>query len=192
MKKKLLSLLMAAAVVAGVGVPAHAQIYEANESDTIDANVTVTGTVRNQDGVAPGGKLMVEVPTTLSFTVDQNGSFTVPTYTIKNRSSVGVQVAVGSFKETVPNGGITLHDNESALATKDRSHIVLTLRGNAGDVKLVEGVAGGTVISEINPSDSDNIVLTGKAGSTASSPGTGVDANGATEDFNLVFKIKKN
>ena len=59
MKKKVLSLLMAAAVVATTAVPAHAQTYEANDTETINANVTVTGTVSDIDGTAPQGKMWI-------------------------------------------------------------------------------------------------------------------------------------
>ena len=187
MKKKVLSLLMAAAVVATVAAPVSAQTYEANDTQTIDANVTVTGTVSNDQGTAPAGKIQVEVPTTLSFTVDQAGNFTAPTYTITNKSAEPVAVSVGSFQETVVGGGITLVKHGDDLSTADRSNVKLALKGNAGYVDLAE--VTDTKISVIDSNNTDNIQLLGVSGLQ---DGVDVDANGATEDFNLVFKIKKN
>ncbi|MCF0148583.1 MAG: hypothetical protein HUJ77_09315 [Clostridium sp.] len=188
MKKKVLSLLMAAAVVATTAIPAHAQTYEANDTETIDANVTVTGTVSTVDGIAPSGKIQVEVPTTLSFTVDQASNFKAPTYTIANKSSVAVSVSVGSFKETDVNGGITLHETMDSPESLDRANVKLTLKGNTSEVNLAN-VNTNEVISVIAEGNSDTIQLLGQAG-TATQSGD-VDDNGASEDFNLVFKIKK-
>lgn len=189
MKKKFLSLLMAAAVVATTTVSANAQTYEANDTETIDANVTVTGTVTTIDGTAPAGKILVEVPTTLSFTVDQASNFTAPTYTITNKSSVAVAVSVGSFKETVTNGGITLQAKGTSMDALDRANVILTLAGNNGEVDL-SAVDTNEVISIIDENNTDTIQLLGEAGTATQS--VDVDDNGASEDFNLVFKIKKN
>lgn len=190
MKKKLLSLLMAGAVVAGSTVPAFAQTYQAAESQTIDANVTVTGTVDNADGIAPAGKIQVEVPTTLSFTVDKDGVFDAAQYTISNKSQTEIQVLVGSFKESNPTGGITLVQHGQSLKGQDRSHLQLALLGNSGHVDLAK-VDATQKISVIAGGNTDSIQLLGAAGDTAT-PGTGVDKDGASEDFQLVFKIKKN
>ena len=191
MKKKLLSLLMAGAVVAGTTMPAYAQNYQAAESQTIDANVTVTGTVDNADGIAPAGKIQVEVPTTLSFTVDKDGQFDAAKYTISNKSQSTIQVLVGSFKESKISGGITLVQHGQSLKGQDRSHVQLALRGNEGYVDLADVTSkANSPISIIAGGDTDNIQLLGAAGDTAT-PGTGVDKDGASEDFELVFKIKK-
>lgn len=189
MKKKVLSLLMAAAVIGTTAVPAYAQTYEANDTQTIDANVTVTGTVSDRQGTAPAGKIQVEVPTTLSFTVDQAGNFDAPTYTISNKSSVPVSVTVGSFKETINGGGITVLGHGQDLSNSDRSNVKLALKGNNGYVDLAT-VNTDEVISIIAESNSDTIQLLGEAGTAAQS--VDVDDKGASEDFNLVFKIKKN
>ena len=189
MKKKLLSLLMAGAVVAGTAVPAHAQTYIKNESETIEANVTVTGTIKDQNGNAPAGKIQVEVPTTLTFTVDQKGVFDAAQYTITNKSQDAIKVTVGSFKETNKLGGITLKTHSQGLNGLDRSNIQLALVGNEGYVDLA-AVNPDTEISRIDGGDSDNIQLLGAAGDNLSS-NSAVDQHGESEDFELVFKIKK-
>ena len=190
MKKKLLSLLMAAAVVAGSTVPTFAQTYEANDTQTIDADVKVTGTVSNNKGIAPAGKIQVEVPTTLSFTVDQKSNFSAPDLKITNKSQESIEVSVGSFNETINNGGITLQQHGQDLTSLDRSNVRLALKGNNGYVDLAN-VNSLTKISIIASNDSDNIQLLGDAGLAQDLTGTGVDTNGASEDFNLVFKIAK-
>lgn len=190
MKKKLLSLLMAGAVVAGSSVQAFAQTYQAAESQTIDANVTVTGTVDNAQGIAPAGKIQVEVPTTLSFTVDKDGQFDAAQYTISNKSQTKIQVLVGSFKESNPTGGITLVEHGQPLTGKDRSNVKLALVGNEGHVDLAK-VDTTQKISVIDGGNTDSIQLLGAAGDNLSGSNP-VDQSGASEDFQLVFKIKKN
>ena len=191
MKKKLLSLLMAGAVVAGTTMPAQAQTYTENAADTIEANVTVSGTIRDSKGNAPAGKIQVEVPTKLSFTVDQNGAFTAGQYSIKNSGAEEVQVLVGDFQETNVRGGITLEGHGENMDSLDRSHIQLALKGNTSYVDLSDmpGSAD-TKISVIPAGGSDNIQLLGAAGK-ATTNSNGVDQNGASEDFTLIFKIKK-
>ena len=188
MKKKLLSLLMAGAVVAGTSVQAFAQTYTGNAADTIEANVTVSGTIRDAQGNAPAGKIQVEVPTKLSFTIDQNGAFTAGQYAIKNSGSETVQVLLGSFQETDPTGGINLKKFGENLDSVDRSNVKLALKGNVAHVDLADKASADTKISEIKAGASDNIQLLGAAGKQ---PGGAVDQNGASEDFNLIFKIKK-
>ena len=103
MKKKLLSLLMAGAVVAGSTVPAFAsttQTVDGLDSATLDAPVKVTGVVHDQNGSAPSGRLQVEVPTALSFTVDSQGRLNAASFTITNKSQAAINLNVGSFQET--------------------------------------------------------------------------------------------
>ena len=191
MKKKLLSLLMAGAVVAGSTVPAFAQTYIDDDTQTIEAPVTVSGTVSNQTGGAPAGKIQVEVPTRLTFTVDQKGNFKAAQYSIKNSGSEPVQVLVGDFQETNTKGGITLKEHGDNIDTLDRSNIKLALKGNISYVDLADmQTYADTKISEIPAGGTDSIQLLGAAGKGTSS-GNGVDQNGASEDFNLIFKIKK-
>ena len=191
MKKKLLSLLMAGAVVAGATVPAYAQTqtYTKNDTETIEADVTVSGTIKNKDGNAPAGKIQVEVPTKLSFTVDQNGNFTAVQYSIKNSGSEAVQVLVGDFTESNPRGGITLKGHGENMDSLDRSNVQLALKGNTGYVDL-SAVNTSQQISIINPGASDSIQLLGAAGKDKTASHA-VEKNGASEEFNLVFKIKK-
>lgn len=189
MKKKLLSLLMAGAVVAGTSVQAFAQTYIDNDTQTIDANVTVSGTISDQNGNAPSGKIQVEVPTKLTFTVDAKGNFKAAQYAIKNSGSAPVQVLVGDFQETNTSGGITLKKHSESLAGANRATVQLALVGNNDYVDLANVSAKATTpISIIAAGDTNNIQLKGAAGTT---PDGSLDQSGESEDFNLIFKIKK-
>ena len=195
MKKKLLSLLMAGAVVAGSSVPAFAQnkVYDGLDSAILDAPVKVTGVVHDQNGSAPAGRLQVEVPTALSFTVDNKGRLNAASFTVTNKSQADIKLSVGSFQETKRgtgvDAGITLHEDITSFNTLDRSNVVLVLRHGSTDVilkhdmpeKELATIAGGT---------SENIQVLGTAGKGAQQTSQ-VDDNGIDETFDLVFKITK-
>ena len=97
MKKKFLGLALAAAVaLPATGV--YADTIGGNQNDTFTHNVTVTGTVSNKDGIAPEGKIEVELPTSMTFRVDQDGTFEGSDFKVQNRSSVGIDVFVDEFR----------------------------------------------------------------------------------------------
>lgn len=162
-------------------------IVSGNDTETLDVDVKVTGTVTKADGIAPAGKIQVEVPTSLAFSVDQAGNFKAPTFTIKNESSVDVLVYVGSFKETKVNDGITIQPLSKDLTSLDRSNVHLYLSGDQ-QIDLGEVITTEKHLTEVQAANTKNIQLLGEAGKAS---GTTVDINGASEKFNLVFKIKK-
>lgn len=191
MKKKFLSLLMAGAMVVGTAMPTHASttIVGGDESKTHDAKVTVSGSVDTSEGEAPAGKIQVEVPTAVSFTVNKDGELSAVPFTITNRGKDSIDVMVGSFQETKADEGIEVHPKGTSLEGKDRSNITLQLRGN-NEVDLAGTHTGTEILSTIAANTSGTISLVGSAGKAASTEG-GVDETGVAEDFNLVFKIKK-
>ncbi len=67
-----------------------------NGSDTksLTQSVKVTGTVTKKDGSAPDGKIEVELPTTMSFSVDQKGNFSAGDFKVTNHSSTDIQVSI--------------------------------------------------------------------------------------------------
>ena len=85
MKKKFLSLMMAAAVVATTSVSAFAD--ETVTKDGSKVNVTVTGSVNNNLDVAPAGTLNVTVPTALTFSVNSSGDLTGSEIVVTNRGT---------------------------------------------------------------------------------------------------------
>ena len=131
MKKKFLSLMMAAAVVATTSVSAFAaenvQVTNpesANVTD-LDSNspthkIDIIGHVQNQDGEMPAANFRVTIPTAANFTVTKKGKLIGPDLTIKNEGPQGVDVYAYSFsnegdgsirvvdEDTVTNGGVNL------------------------------------------------------------------------------------
>ena len=97
MKKKFLGLAMAAMVA--LPAAAYADTFQWNEGDTKDVEVTVSGSVKSSTGIAPQGKLEVELPVSMDFSVDQNGTFTGTSYNVTNRSQSNVAVSVANFTE---------------------------------------------------------------------------------------------
>lgn len=188
LRKKLLSLGLASVMVAGVAIPANAQIITGDDTKTLDANVTVTGTVSDNQGTAPQGKLQVEVPTSLAFSVDQSSNFTGTTFTIDNQSATAINVSVGSFKETKPDDGIKVVAKGTDMTEENRASVIMRLSGDA-DIDLGGTIDSNQVLKRIEATSSANIQLLGEAGTKEDADN--VDANGASENFDLVFKIKK-
>ena len=74
MKKKLLSLVLAGAMVASTSVSAFADIVTAPDTTEPTTEVEITGKILNQSGEEPAGTFKVTIPTAVAFTVNQNGS----------------------------------------------------------------------------------------------------------------------
>nr|WP_288564380.1 hypothetical protein [uncultured Romboutsia sp.] len=190
MKKKFLPLLMAGMVVVGTtgvasATSSNSQTIEGNAGDaSLGAQVTVSGTVANNQGIAPEGKLNVELPTKMTFAVNKDGQFSGGSYNVRNNSKDGIDVYVSEF--TQKSGDIELVAQASEATSRGQVH--LKLKGKAGEVTLrpnevqetkLVNVAGGGGIGTIN--------LNGTAGKETSDK----DSTGATGEYNMVFKIKK-
>lgn len=161
-----------------------------NGPDTkpLTQNVKVTGTVSKKDGSAPDGKIEVELPTTMSFSVDKKGNFSAGDFKVTNHSSTDIQVSVSGFMDLTPKSGITVKPIGEDMSNLDRSNLNLALLGNTGYIDLGSRINSETVILEVSPLGSGFISLLGQSGKTANE---NVDANGANDQFNLVFNIKK-
>ncbi len=192
MKKRFLGLALAA-MVAVPATTAYAtdKTITGNDTQTLNHTVKVSGTINNNDGIAPEGTLTVEVPTAMAFTVDEKGNFSAPTYNITNKSAKGITVSVKEFRDSTPNGGITLETLDSFdQSQKDRSHIALLLNGRAGgldvSVDLSEVDPNGDAILDLRSGETGMLSLTGVAGEQASTDQeNGVDKKGAKENFDL-------
>lgn len=158
------------------------------DTKTLTQNVKVTGTVNKKDGSAPDGKIEVELPTTMSFSVDQKGNFSAGDFKVTNHSSTDIQVSVSGFMDLTPNSGIAVKPIGEDMSRLDRSNLNLALLGNTGYVDLGSRIDSEKVILEVSPSGSGFISLLGQSGKTTSE---NVDANGAKDQFNLIFNIKK-
>ena len=151
MKKKLLSLMMAATLVATGSVSAFAanQATGSNNviGDSVDATgrviehqseVKITGDVADDNNKFKPGTINVTVPTAAAFQVDNNGVFNGANLNVVNNGTDAVEVFVDKFVDTNNTVGInviagTEIDRDSNL-TRDK--ISLSLRGNMGTAYL--------------------------------------------------------
>lgn len=154
MKKKFLSLMMAAAVVATTSVSAFAEVETegtqpavgtpAVSTPTVSAvggkingtddkeyttEVQIKGDVEDQKGAVLPGTLSVTVPTAATFRVASNNQLQGTSINVKNDGTQDIDVFAYEFRDTTENGGITvLGKNE--LNSRNRTNITLNLRGN--------------------------------------------------------------
>ena len=190
MKKKFLPLLMAGMVVVGTTglVNADTTTVTGNDTETLQSSVTVSGSVTTNQGVAPEGKITVELPTRMAFAVDQKGNLTGGTYTVKNSSKAEIDVYVAEFKKT--SGNIELVENIDS-GNSNRGQVKLTLTGDQGspvNLKTIETNPQDTLLAAIGANDSESIILGGESGTQTDAT---IDRDGATGQFNMVFKVKK-
>lgn len=141
MKKKFLSLMMAAAVVATTSVSAFAtenKTYTV-ESGESEAQVKITGNVADSTGKLPPSTISVSVPTALAFTITKEGAVESAPITITSNSTERVEVIAGDFVDTTTNNNITVVPKSlvnSKENTQTNRFVALTLNGDGGSVGL--------------------------------------------------------
>lgn len=205
MKKKFLGLALAAAVAlpaTSVYAAGENNIIHGVDTQTYTQNVKVSGSVSNKKGIAPAGKIEVELPTSMTFSVDEASNFRGVDYNVQNRSSVGVNVLVSEFR--TGEGDITVKPKDELTTDKDtldRSNVYLELVGYAGgkatsvDLGSLTGNTNNIKVLNVASGSTGLITLKGGAGTQKvedeSENPDGVDKDGAKGDFTLVFKIQK-
>ena len=99
-------------------------------------DMKITGTVTDDSGEMPESTFKVTVPTTASFSVDQDGGFKAPTLTVKNEGTQKVDVYAYNFKDNSGKGKINILTSEEFAqkgAEAKRSDVKISLRGNLGE-----------------------------------------------------------
>ena len=206
MKKKFLSLMMAAAVVATTSVSAFAddKVLTGEDTSAPTTNVEIKGSVANREGKLPAGNFNVTVPTRASFSVTKNGVINAGEIKIKNAGEQKIEVYAYAFKDKTLSENINIvkageiepgdknskislfltgnNGNEAHLSStgkiyKDEGHLDEAVKGK--EVKLLT-LSGGTTS---NPEEG-SIVMNGKGGKTPVE-------NPMSDDFTLTLKIKK-
>lgn len=207
MKKKFLSLMMAAAMVATTSVSAFAKDYSWSDKLDKEINVDITGNVQDQQGHIAPGSLSVSVPTTASFTVDNNRAVQSASIRVENKGTIPVDVYAYKFADQTPdaNSNITVV-GKSGLSEGNITTATLTLKlsGNRGYAHLKSEAQGngiythencatenkaqpeGIKLAYVDGSDSQDITLSGETKEDATLPGSPVKDN-----FVLTLKIKK-
>lgn len=209
MKKKLLSLVLAGAMVATTSVSAFATpnvIGPDTEDKTI--NVTITGEVLGQGGEKPAGNFSVTVPTAASFTVnkDSKSILSVP-IKIENSGTQDIDVYADKFVDLSREAGegITVV-SENDTKTHNRTYVTLNLRGDDNTAyfktetdesksgiykkptlqQVDEVTTDGLKLTNIQKSQSKNLTLSGIVGNS------GEELEGpVSNNFTLTLRIKK-
>lgn len=209
MKKKLLSLFLAGAMVASTSVSAFADtVNTVNtvEKDGGTTNVTIKGSVDNERGESPAGTISVSVPTALSFNVDNKGIVTGTNITISNNGVDKVDVSAVKFYDETPNSNITVKiPTELQEDQNDRSNLYLSISGNQSErayfksESLSEKKNGiydeagenqqEIKVSSITGGGKDTLYLDGVAGKQQLTQGN--QDTGVTDKFTLTLKISK-
>lgn len=209
MKKKLLSLVLAGAMVATTSVSAFATPNVTGsdaEDKTID--VTIKGEVLGEQGQKPAGNFSVTVPTAASFTVSKNSKsiLSVP-ITIENSGTQDIDVYADKFVDLSREAGqgITVV-NEDDTKSHNRTYVTLNLQGDINTAyfktETDESKSGiykkptlqqedevntdGLKLVKIQKSQSKNLTLSGVVGNTE----TQLDSP-VSNDFTLTLRIKK-
>ena len=204
MKKKFLSLMMAVAVVATTSVSAFAAEVK-KDGDSVD--VTITGSVNDENNIAPEGTISVTIPTALAFTVNNKGEVGGTSLNIENTGTEDVEIYAYQFIDENGEGGINVvrEIQDSNKATTPTKNVVLNLTGNEGSVGFVSNGNGNGIYNARNTSeavstnDGVKIASLGKLGEqnrrTIELKGTaGKYKDGATalkEQFTVKLKVKK-
>ena len=207
MKKKFLSLMMAAAVVATTSVSAFAANVTGSDANEAQSNVTITGNVRDNKGNDAAGTFKVTVPATANFTVTKTGTFLGTELKVENEGTQDIEVYaykfidknVGEKIEVIKESDVT---REQASVPSSKVSMKLTNGSKIAYLKSdnVKGVYKDGEFAQ--PADESGIeLLTLSSGSegnptkgTISLEGTAggqVAAEPVSDEFILTLKIKK-
>ena len=151
MKKKLLSLVLAGAMVASTSVSAFAATedatYNINSTTEQSHKVTITGEVANEHNQTLPGTITVTVPTTMAFTVDNKGNVDGGKISVVNKSNQSVEVVAKEFSDNTPGSKIVLvkeTELDEKIASNDgNKYVSLKLVGDANTVGLVSQKGSG-------------------------------------------------
>ena len=206
MKKKFLSLMMAAAVVATTSVSAFAAGNDVTvTNDGQQVPVTIEGSVNGDHDKPAPGTLSVTVPTALSFAVKNDGTVEGTQIRVENNGTQEIKVYAYQFMDTTIGRNITIHNDNGSNELQKRSDVMLKIKGNAGtaafksesDSRANSGVYAldktpadndGILISSIIQGQNDNLKLIGQAGNQALETN---NDTGINDTFTLRLKIKK-
>lgn len=206
MKKRFLGLAMAAMVAmpasSAYAWTASGETLTGNDTDIMTQNVTVTGEVKSSQGTVAEGRLEVVLPTSLAFSVDQNGNFTNVNYNVTNNSKCPITVGVQQFSETntKDNEGIVVKDvSTTNMSDLPRNNVQMALVGDNGDTDSkryvdlgaasTQSLATPVEILDVPSNQTKAIQLLGAAGKSKGEDST--IQNGTTETFTVVFAVKK-
>ena len=213
MKKKLLSLVLAGAMVASTSVSAFAATTTPaatttgeetilGSEDGKDINIGITGDVLDDKGNTKPGTINVTVPTAANFIVDKDGVLNSGDMVIKNNSNEGLVVIANKFVDSNGDQDINIiskteFDGNGDASSNQKGEIWLTLNSGAKTIGFTsedEGTIYNYDYSEKEPNaemgkipaqGSMTLQLEGKGGTQ------GVASASIRDKFRLVLKIKR-
>lgn len=219
MKKKLLSLVLAGAMVASTSVSAFAETvdtetYNIDSTKSQNHKVTVTGDIANNKNQTLPGTITVTIPTAMAFTVDKDGTVTGGKIEVVNRSNEGVEVVAEKFNDTTPDNKIVLVkktelDGKIESAEEGKTYMALDLIGNTNTIGLVSskdtsetGFVKNSDESPIQAGENTTLgnavnginlelKLEGRAKHSDSSHAYSAPTTAVNDTFNLILKIQK-
>lgn len=217
MKKKLLSLVLAGAMVASTSVSAFAAtisttngVINGPDENEYTTDVEITGKVMSNGGQLPNGTLSVTVSTAASFVVDKDSNLKAGKIVIQNNGDQDIDVFAEKFVDTRSTEGIKVV-SEDELSTLDRTNVSLTLTGKANTVYLKSedtnqpdktGLYSEKALSTraqnsklklttVSANGDEELTLDGKAGKSNDRLDEDVKTKGLNDKFTLTLKIKK-
>lgn len=212
MKKKLLSLVLAGAMVASTSVSAFADEIQVQPNSPSTTEIEIEGNVESSDGQVLPSTVTVTVPTNASFTVKSNGDLESATMKVENKGNATVSVIASSFIDTTGTEQINLVKSEADLVAGDRSKVYLKLTGGDKQFILTSETQTGkktagkmydaakpsseiaseadAVIKNVNAGGTLNLKLEGK-GSKCEESQSAETKKAISDNFKLVLKIKQ-
>lgn len=214
MKKKLLSLVLAGAMVASTSVSAFAATESTTTGETEisagkdeqNVDVKVTGNILDNRGNAMPGTIKVTVPTATTFNVTKEGRLNSADMTIRNEGNEEIAVIVSGFEDANGSDKINVvkkDDFGTNKETTERKKIWLRLTGgskvvsfgsqNGGEVYAVNNgsdgstTASGTEIGRIASGKELTLTLDGEGGTQGANDTT----EAIQDDFKLLLKVKR-
>ena len=143
MKKKFLSLMMAAAVVATTSVSAFAEdttrnITVAPNGDSSEVTIPMQGDITDANGATVPSSISVTVPTAANFTVNKDGDLQASNITITSHGE-NVEVVTGKFKDSTGAKEIEVvapSTFKTGVESVPRHKVSLKIQGTDGTVYL--------------------------------------------------------
>ena len=210
MKKKLLSLVLAGAMVASTSVSAFAEdkvstgeVKILENQNEKDVDISITGNILDENGLAKPGTISLTVPTAATFTVTKDGQVTSANMTITNNSDEKIIVVAKGFEDANGDQNINIvkqQDFNTGKENVERGKVWLKLTGGKQNLSLTSEGTGKMYnnnysevvdeeknyeIGKISEKGSLNLKLEGEGG-------TNGDATNAIKDeFKLILKVKR-
>lgn len=213
MKKKLLSLVLAGAMVASTSVSAFADttltknvtILENQTEQNVD--VDITGNILDSQGNAKPGTINVSVPTAATFSVNgSTGVLTSSDMVITNNSDEGIIVIASKFEDSNGPEEINIVKrtdfvNTGTNSQNNRGTVWLRLTGGTNNIGLTSNNKGemydndyqqkieeaqNQQIGTINAREKMTLQLEGAGGTKDGDPSTPI-----RDTFKLVLKVKR-